>query len=145
MSRPLGSLAAPAPGDAVERQKRRDDEPQQAGVHDVMAHGTERATPVNAPPSSDLKRRHEHLHALPVQGAIQPSLRDPAGVGVHAGSLTRTALAALLLLVTGCATLPPFATKESMDVRARCLKADGLWLETQIGFQCRPRVAPERT
>lgn len=40
-------------------------------------------------------------------------------------------------LLSGCATVPPYATEESMTERVRCLDSGGLWIETQDRYGCR--------
>lgn len=62
-----------------------------------------------------------------------------ANMGVKTGSLLLA-----LALVAGCATLPPYATDDSMADRTRCLRAGGMWVETQQQYGCRP-VERERT
>lgn len=54
-------------------------------------------------------------------------------------------VALLALLLSGCATLPPFATEESMAERARCLATGRWWVETQRAYDCHRPPAATRT
>ena len=48
----------------------------------------------------------------------------------------------LSLFLTGCASgvvaVTPYTSPETEELRAQCLKAGGIWMESQERFQCAP-------
>lgn len=58
------------------------------------------------------------------------------GVCRRAFNRLQVAFLASVIFLSACATLPPFATEESVKDREICLYTNRVWVETQNGYSC---------
>lgn len=61
------------------------------------------------------------------------------GVCRRAFNRLQVAFLASVIFLSACATLPPFATEESMKDREECLKSQRVWVEAWDRYTC---IAP---